>query len=353
MIINEHELEINPNTKAYAGFAPYDCLFFDIETTGFSAKNSMVYLIGGVYYKDKKWRTIQWFADTPDAEQNVLAAFFKFLRGFKTLINFNGDGFDIPYLRQRAEHFGISDDFIQIHSIDIFRAITPAKKFLKLANYKQKSIEVFLDILRDDKYSGGELINVYKEYIDKPTKYNLELLMLHNYDDICGLTKLLPVLSYGEFANGSFVYDSYEQNENEIIFNCTLLQSVPKRVSLGFKDFYITAFQNTMKLRVKIYSGELKFFYSNYKDYYYLPNEDMAIHKSVAFYVDKNFRTKAKAANCYGKKSGNFIVQFSEIVPTYFKIEFNDKLMYIELNDEFLDNRELISNYIKDVIKAV
>ena len=40
----------------------------------------------------------------------------------------------------------------------------------------------------------------------------------------------------------------------------------------------------------------LKYFYDNYKDYFYLPKEDTAIHKSVATYVDKDFRQKAKTA---------------------------------------------------------
>ena len=45
-------------------------------------------------------------------------------------------------------------------------------------------------------------------------------------------------------------------------------------------------------LLVIIYQGELKHFYPNYREYYYLPHEDRAIHKSVALYVDRNFRTK-------------------------------------------------------------
>lgn len=353
MIIHEHNLDIKLDTKSLTGFYSYDCVFFDIETTGFSAKNTTVYMIGCVYYKDKVWRTIQWFADSLEAENSVITEFLKFIKPFKALINFNGDGFDIPYICQRAEKLGIPCELSEIHSLDIFRAITPAKKFLKLENYKQKSIETFLDINRNDKYSGGELINIYKEYLEKPTEYNLELLFLHNFDDICGMPKLLPILAYGEFAGGSFVYDSYEQNEDEIIFTCNLAQSLPKRISFSFKDIYISAYQNTLKIRIKTYSDELKYFYDNYKDYYYLPNEDMAIHKSVAFYVDKDYRVKAKAANCYSKKSSTFIMQLTETVPTYFKKDYTDKIMYIELNEDFLGDKEIIAKYLKDIIKAV
>ncbi len=35
-------------------------LFLDIETTGFTAKSSYLYLIGCAYCRAGKWQTIQW-----------------------------------------------------------------------------------------------------------------------------------------------------------------------------------------------------------------------------------------------------------------------------------------------------
>ncbi len=55
-------------------------------------------------------------------------------------------------------------------------------------------------------------------------------------------------------------------------------------------------------LKVPVYEEEMKYFYSNYKDYYYLPAEDVALHKSVAAFVDKDHRVQAAAANCYTRK---------------------------------------------------
>ena len=48
-------------------------------------------------------------------------------------------------------------------------------------------------------------------------------------------------------------------------------------------------------MRAEIFEGEMRHFYSDYKNYYYLPKEDMAIHKSVAAYVDHEYREKCKA----------------------------------------------------------
>ena len=60
-------------------------------------------------------------------------------------------------------------------------------------------------------------------------------------------------------------------------------------------------------LFLPVYSGELKYFYPNPSDYYYLPLEDCAMHKSVASFVEKEYRKKATAATCYTKKTGTFL----------------------------------------------
>lgn len=353
MITTENTLDAPVNTMSCIGYPPEDCLFFDIETTGFSNKSTHVYLIGCVFFRDNLWNSIQWFANGPEEEQDVLRSFFHFMRSFKVLIHFNGDGFDIPYLRKKADQLHLKTGFDSVLSLDIFKAAASFKKFLKLENYKQKTIEKFLGIEREDRYSGGELINVYSSYRKTKDDKALELLLLHNKDDIEGMTALLPMFAYMRIVNGEFTLENIENTKQEIIFDCQLQQAVPKRVSLGYREFYVTAYGNSLKIRVKIYSNELKFFYSNYSDYYYLPEEDVAMHKSVAFYVDKNYRTRAKAANCYSKKTGMFIPQFSEIVPTYFKIDYHDKTMYIEVTEEFLNDKERIHRYLVDIIRAI
>ena len=45
--------------------------------------------------------------------------------------------------------------------------------------------------------------------------------------------------------------------------------------------------------------GYCKIFYKDYKNYYYLPEQNCAIHKSVAAYVDKSRRTAATKNTCY------------------------------------------------------
>lgn len=60
------------------------------------------------------------------------------------------------------------------------------------------------------------------------------------------------------------------------------------------------------------FTGELKTFFKDYKDYYYLPAEDYAIHKSVGEFVDRSARKQATAHTAYIKKAGTFIPVYDE-----------------------------------------
>ena len=55
-----------------------EALFLDIETTGFSAKTSQLYLIGCAYYAADSWHILQWFAEKyEEREQEVDELLYK------------------------------------------------------------------------------------------------------------------------------------------------------------------------------------------------------------------------------------------------------------------------------------
>ena len=332
---------------------PESALFFDIETTGFSPIHTHTYLIGCAARRGSLICVTQFFAEKPQEEKAILTAFLKLASQYSSLISSNGLGFDIPYLKKRFEHHGL-DALPEIPHLDIYQKISRFKAILRLPNLKQKSLETFLGIEREDRYSGGDLINVYLEHTKQPDDQKASLLQLHNYEDLLGMPRLLPLISYPELFEGSFkvlsweknVYQTYEDGQElELLLTLALDSPLPKRFSFGRQSIYLTGYGSQAKLKVTIYQGELKFFYPNYKDYYFLPQEDRAIHKSVAFYVDKNFRTKAKAATCYSKKTGCFLPQYEEIVSPYFKLEYYDKVSWFEMTEEFTESAELQKRY--------
>ena len=54
---------------------PEETIYFDIETTGFSADVTALYLIGCIYYETGNWKLIQWFAEDNVSEKEALTAF--------------------------------------------------------------------------------------------------------------------------------------------------------------------------------------------------------------------------------------------------------------------------------------
>lgn len=339
-------------------------LFFDIETTGFSAAHTKLYIIGCMYYDElsQTFKSKQWFLDDELSECTLLQSFFEFASGYEYIIHYNGEGFDLPYINHKCEHYIIDNPLKNMVSIDLYKIVNRLKHVLKLENLKQKTIEKFLNLNRNDIYSGGELIKVYEQYLKTHDENLFNTLLLHNYDDLSGLLHLSQIFNYKEFFDGNFYVKSisienssspYEKTSKEVIIELVSKYYLPSRISGKYESFYMSAWHNTAKIKASVYTDELKFFYPNYKDYYYLPQEDRSIHKSIAFYVDKNYRTQAKAANCYSKKTGMFLPQYSEIISPYFKIEFFDKTTYFELTDEFLHDENLIKAFSLHVLTVL
>ena len=139
--------------------------------------------------------------------------------------------------------------------------------------------------------------------------------------------------------------------QNRLLFSLELEYPLPRRITLGINDIMITGFQKEATINAPIYTEELKFFFDNYKEYYYLPAEDMAVHKSVASYVDKDYREPAKKENCYLRKRGYFISQIDEGILSGYKRTYAEKESFIELTDSFLQDLDLLHAYARHIIR--
>lgn len=337
-------------------------IFFDIETTGFSPARTSLYLIGCATRTGNTLCLDQFFAETKSEESEVISAFFSLLEQYDTILTFNGIGFDIPYLTAKCSTYHISEPFEHHSYVDLYKEAARIKRLLALPNLKQKSIEAFLGIDRIDEYSGGELIEVYKEYTKHPSKEALLLLRQHNYEDVLDMPKLLPILAYHKMLDGGVTLDSLEANEfraydgsmqKELIFTLTLNIPVPKPVSLHHEDCHLTADHKTAKLGIRLFEGNLRHFFDSPKDYYYLPDEDRAIHKSIATYVDRAHRVQANTKNCYAWKCAIFLPQFEKQITPAFCTEAKDKKTYFELSEDFITSEALQLDYVKHILQTL
>lgn len=337
-------------------------IFFDIETTGFSPARSNLYLIGCATRKADMLCIDQFFAESNDEESEVIAAFFALLAQYHTIITFNGIGFDIPYLKAKCDSLQIPSPFDAHAYIDLYKEVSKLKALLGLASLKQKSIELFLGIDRTDLFSGGELIEVYKAYTRQPTEEALLLLRQHNYKDVLYMPKLLPILSYREVLTDRLTVTALEANESrtfdggtqkELIFTLSGAYPVPKPLSYRCGDCYLSFRHTDIRLCVKLFDEELRFFLENPKDYYYLPTEDRAVLKSLATGVDRAYRRQANTSNCYVRKHAIFLPQYEDLFTPAFRRNACDRKSYFELSEDFVASAALQERYIGHLLAHI
>ena len=415
MICIEKALTQPVPSDIYTIGAPEDVLFFDIETTGLSARSAGLYLIGVLTYTPETaghWTLLQYFCEDVADEPAVLQAFFELLRTKKILISYNGDGFDIPFLRHMVEQYGlraprphhstalhdradcpatdgsaIADapllySFDTVESFDLFKKFRPLKRLLGLPDLKLKSCERFLGIDREDRFTGGELIEVYFEWQKTKAPALLDTLLLHNAEDIANLPNLLPLLRYRSLPHSDFQLRAHERLQDGgtplVHLSFTLLSpmspsahapaesgtreatddrrqhwpalTLPRPVDLRGDFWALHAEGSAVELYVQLFEGERKLFFADFEHYYYLPAEDQVIHQSLAEFVDRSARKKACARNCYQRVSGCFLPECSEVYTPALRAEYRDKLRYAQYSDTLFDDEAKAVTYLKSFL---
>lgn len=375
--------------------------FFDIETTGLSPNASSLYLAGLMRFDTarRQWTLCQWFADNYQSEKKIIQSFLDALSDVEYLYHFNGQTFDIPYLLKKCTRHDIVpsaqckkllEDKSSSHSIDLLKKIRPLRHALSLEKCKQSDLECYLGLKRTDIFSGADLISVYSEYmqkkiLDPKNAEKLEqVLLLHNHDDIEMMLNLCSLLTYGEYlseeetnrliCSETLKTMKIRQENRQLFVTLTLPDPVPKNISITacyphpssieadigslLPNANLTFRDKTASFAFPLYCGTLKFFFPDYENYYYLPAEDTAVHKSVAEYVDRKHRKKATATTCYIKKESTFLPNLCTIKKAKQKTpenqyplfchQYKDKLSFYELTDRLISSHAFWADYIKN-----
>ena len=106
-------------------------------------------------------------------------------------------------------------------------------------------------------------------------------------------------------------------------------------------------------MKVPLYTEVMKYFYANYKDYYFLPEEDMAVHKYLSSYVEKSRRVQAKPETCYTRKEGSFLPQWDLFRTPFFKRTYADKDLFFEFTDDCKRDRRFLEEYTAYVFSHI
>ncbi len=328
---------------------PNGLVFFDIETTGLSARTSQVYLIGLMRNEGDSCVLTQLFCEAPDEERTLLETFMSMLSPAETLVHYNGCGFDIPFLNARFKKYSV-DCFIDPDKTrDLYKDLIHYKKYLPCDNLKLKTVESAADFHRTDTYDGGELIQMYASLLgrirlaaitkkpeDTETVNNMTAtILLHNSDDLEGLYRVYQKTRINDALSGLVLPAAeYDPFALTLTFNCPLF---PFETEFNLSSFNLNNGRNACELIIPVYDGELKYFFKDYKNYTYVIDRDMCMHNSVVSGIAKENKKKCTKETAYIKKSGRFIPlpkamvdEVTEKSMKVFKKSYDDKLFYIE-----------------------
>ena len=260
-------------------------LCFDIETTGFSRDNTILYLIGCGYFAEEGFQFIQWFNDDGTSEEEILLAFQNILsKKDWQLVTFNGNSFDIPYLKRHYDLNELTCDIEKYPSLDFYQFLKPFQNLFQMTHGKQKDWEQFLGLNREDKYDGGQLIAVYKDYLMSKDEDLLHNLLLHNEDDLLGMKYLLPLFSYRQIFLEDITLQRiapankvFERGNGSIAISCRLPLPLPQplEVSTPIGELFSDKKDlSILTITLPFVEDVLKHFYKDYHNYYYLPKEE-------------------------------------------------------------------------------
>ncbi len=307
-------------------YNPEDILMFDIETTGLSPARSFIYLIGLNYYKDGDWHITLLFNEDGKSEQELLERFAEILGNYSYLFSFNGDSFDIRFVKERMKEYLPADNLLArnlniVTSVDLMKLVKPYKNCFSLPNIKQKTIETFLGIHRIDQYNGGQLIEFYLSYLHNKSEKYRELFIQHNRDDMEGMYHLSQLLYIRYIKNGECdkVDISVSESGGSLYLSLTadVKISSPKEMYFNFDDHSIHAINDKVTLTVPVMTGTLG---------YYMAGNKIATHEKTGYFIKQ--------------PSGRYIL-------TPYKETMKSKCAYIEINDAFLGDASLLKDYYK------
>lgn len=354
MLIVKHK--IDPSTLPQIKLKENE-LIFDIETTGFSAKYAYIYMIGMLYYnlKENHFVLEQWFREKASDEYEILYNFNQLLSKTDTVYSFNGDQFDLPFIAKRMGLYKLQ--LVDVKSTDMLKLMRPFKHTLGLDNMKLKTIEAYWGYKREDPFSGGDLIQLYTSYLDTQEDPLLKTLLLHNYEDLLGLGQLISHLPFvtmlGHFKDELISIDLVESTIENGLYRGEFIVPVSSDATLTTDLYTLVLSANRASLTMPTEVNHLKLYFDTPSDYYYLPNEDYAVHKSIGKFVSKDHRIKATKETCYVKKEDFFLPGYRHFelpLNLYYK-QTKDPVGYFSVQD--LVESDLFNTYIAKLLRLL
>lgn len=189
-------LSILSRDRSFAESGLSRALFLDLETTGLSGGVGVVpFLIGVGFYREDRFHVVQFFLGDPAEEENLIREFRRFLSqmDFRSIVTFNGKGFDLPLLETR---FTLHRENLPLAGLPHLDFLFPARS---LWGHKHDSCRLFhlaqevLGADRGEDIPSAEIPFRYFQYLRSGDFSLMEPVLYHNQEDILSLLGVVIV----------------------------------------------------------------------------------------------------------------------------------------------------------------
>ncbi len=169
-----------------------DFAIIDIETMGLFSKP--IILLGVAHSKGGKIKVHQYLVRNVTEEVAALKVFMEELDRFNAIISYNGRAFDIPFIEQRLNYYGLNSNIDKAH-FDLLHFIRRAWR-QTIPDCGLTTVEEFiLGLKRGDEVPGALVPEFYREYLKTKNVGPLIAIINHNLQDIISLAKLFSKLN--------------------------------------------------------------------------------------------------------------------------------------------------------------
>jgi len=178
--------------SCYNSFDFMKSVFIDTETTGLAGgSGTYAFLIGVGYFEGQSFKLVQYFMRDYDEEPAVLHSLNNLVKGFESVVSFNGKAYDIPLLSTRFLINRMENPMGKPFHLDL---LASARRLYKerLASVSLSSLETNLfSMERQGDMPSFEIPSIYFRFLRDKNPNPLKPIFYHNRMDILSMVTLI------------------------------------------------------------------------------------------------------------------------------------------------------------------
>jgi uncharacterized protein YprB with RNaseH-like and TPR domain len=185
----KNNIDIMKRIKFNNEISPENIKALDIETCGLGHKNQL-FLIGTARCNHKNIVYHGYFARNYSEEKAIIEYFSSKINDSDIYVTYNGDSFDMPFLKARARSNKTELEKIVQH-VDVLPLYRKSRR-INLASYSLKTVEkILLNFKRTEEVKAAEIGPIYHHYVHTKDAKRINKVIERNFDDLCSTLKAL------------------------------------------------------------------------------------------------------------------------------------------------------------------